>query len=263
MEIFKSKMIRRSAIVFVSTLSLSFAAIGGAYAGSNIEEVKAYFNKGIKVLINGKETAFKDGDGNPVYPLVQNGSSYLPARALTHALGGEIDWSQETNTIAITTAVYGRSPIETDPYKDAKDYQGTPKEPEPRTDHRARGAQTLMVPIAALQERVNKIIEDRYNNTISDNSLYSVEYLEAQEKKGGKGSIFKYTLNRVNMKSIEYYFDMDVISIQLESDMNDWGLTERPYTTPEQLSHDITLIMNKSFDGSYVLKTLSSYKLAH
>jgi len=251
------KGIKRTALVFLSATTLSIAVVGGAYAGATIEEVKAYFNKGIKVNIDGKETSFKDGDGNAVYPLIQNGSSYFPARALTNALGGEIDWNDDTNTITITTAVYGKTPKNANPYKDAKEYQG------PDSNTHVPIKSVVRLPMIELQNKVDAIILDSYNKTITDKEMYSVDYLEKNEiKKRGESYQDKYALNRAQIVDIEYYPKNEHLSIQVKSDMYDLGPEESPYTNPQPRSHDFTLIMEKDFTGSYVLASKSSYKLA-
>ncbi|WP_282937590.1 stalk domain-containing protein [Paenibacillus sp. RC67] len=255
-----------AAITILVISAVSMSAVGGAYAGANIAEVKAYLNKGIKVIIDDEHVSFADPDGNPVYPVIYDGNSYLPSRALTNALGGEIDWNDDTNAITIKTAVYGAKSTNGKPYKDAKEYQGEPKQPESNQapeetkDSSAPAMKQLKVPIAKLQNMVDKIIADSYNHTLTEKGLYSEEYL--QENEGKEPPIGKYTLNKANMKTVEYYFDLNVLKIELESDVNDWGPKDRPYKEPSKLSHDFTLIMEKTLDG-YVLKSLSGYKLSH
>jgi hypothetical protein len=55
----------------------------------------------ITLSLKGKAWHPKDGDGKEVYPVVINGSSYLPVRALAEALGVDIRWDEATRTIAI------------------------------------------------------------------------------------------------------------------------------------------------------------------
>jgi len=253
-----NKVIKRTAIGLLSTSALTVAAVGGAYAGATIEEVKAYFNKGIKVTIDGKETSFQDGDGNTVYPLIQNGSSYFPARALTGALGGEIDWNEKTNTIAIATAVYGKTPQEANPYKDAKQYEGTPVDTNNRIDEGFKLPDIVVaLPMGKIQDNVDTIIVDAYNQKISDKRLYSFEYLKEYEQISRDPFRHKHTLNRAKINAMEYYYADQLLRLEVVSDVNLWGPEDDPYTKPQRRSHEFVLFLERAFDGSFVLTSLS------
>jgi hypothetical protein len=91
-----------------AAISLSSMTIG-AYAASNLEEISAYLNKGLKIKLNGKEWTPKDADGNPVYPITYNGTTYLPVRAAGDAVGLKVGWDAETETVLLgeTPSVVG------------------------------------------------------------------------------------------------------------------------------------------------------------
>nr|WP_306663489.1 stalk domain-containing protein [Myxococcus sp. CA039A] len=76
----------------------------GAFAASNLEEIKAYLNMGVKIQLNGKAWQAKDQEGKPLYPITYEGSTYLPVRAVGEALGVEIGWDGETETVLIGKA---------------------------------------------------------------------------------------------------------------------------------------------------------------
>ena len=55
----------------------------------------------IKITLNGEEIEPKDVNGNKVEPFIIDGTTYLPVRAIANALGIEVDWDGETNTVIL------------------------------------------------------------------------------------------------------------------------------------------------------------------
>lgn len=60
----------------------------------------------IKIVINGTLIEPKDVNGKVVNPFLIDGTTYVPVRAITEALGKEIAWDGETRTIFITGDFY-------------------------------------------------------------------------------------------------------------------------------------------------------------
>lgn len=82
-------------VAAVSALSMSI----GAIAASNLEEVKAYLNKGISIELYGKDWIPKDEDGSTLHPITYNGNTYLPVRAVGESAGVKVGWNGNTQTI--------------------------------------------------------------------------------------------------------------------------------------------------------------------
>ena len=57
--------------------------------------------KGIKLVVNGVEVVPKDANGNIKDIYVANGTTYVPVRAVSDALGLPITWSDKTNSVFI------------------------------------------------------------------------------------------------------------------------------------------------------------------
>lgn len=53
----------------------------------------------IKLVVDGKEVTPKDANGNVVEPFAAAGTTYLPVRAVAEALGKEVAWDGNTNTV--------------------------------------------------------------------------------------------------------------------------------------------------------------------
>ena len=57
----------------------------------------------IKIELDGKEIVPKDANGNYVEPFTIDGTTYLPVRAVSGALGLNVDWDDKTNTVLLST----------------------------------------------------------------------------------------------------------------------------------------------------------------
>lgn len=57
----------------------------------------------INIFINGAAFTAKDVNGNVVYPILQNGTTYLPVRAIADAFDKDVEWIDATKTVKLTT----------------------------------------------------------------------------------------------------------------------------------------------------------------
>lgn len=74
--------------VLTTLLVLGMAVPGFAETVTKSIEVRS----GIRVFIDGQELVPKDAKGNPVEVFLYNGTTYLPARAVSEAVGKPIQW---------------------------------------------------------------------------------------------------------------------------------------------------------------------------
>jgi hypothetical protein len=109
-------------VVLVAVLSLS------TFADGLVKDIKGKENKGIKVTYNGKLQEMKDGVGNVVYPVIINGTTYLPVRAIASTLGVEITWDGASQTVNISD---GGSEVPTDLPPTIPTPDPTPTTPDP------------------------------------------------------------------------------------------------------------------------------------
>lgn len=82
-------------IILILALSTTLSA------SSLIREVTGKENKGITVKYNNQVQNLKDGHGEAVYPVIIDGSTYLPVRAIADMMGASIIWDGTTKTISI------------------------------------------------------------------------------------------------------------------------------------------------------------------
>ena len=55
----------------------------------------------IQIFVNGEFVVPTDADGNVAEPFIVDGTTYLPVRAISNALGCEVFWDDETSSISI------------------------------------------------------------------------------------------------------------------------------------------------------------------
>lgn len=79
-------------IAVVMTYSIAVTVM----AASSVTEIKAYLNHSINIVLNGQIW-------RPTQtPIIYNGTTYLPLRAVGEALGAQINWDGTTQTVRIT-----------------------------------------------------------------------------------------------------------------------------------------------------------------
>lgn len=84
--------------------------------GFTPQYVNAYLCSNIKIYVNGKLTTLKDNNGNSLYPIIYNDSTYLPVRALSEIFNKEINWENQNKSIVIGRAIRDGELIEKSRY---------------------------------------------------------------------------------------------------------------------------------------------------
>ncbi len=78
--------------------AILFMGLGFIYANSNAEEILAHFNN-IKIIVNGQQVEMDD----KVKPFIYEGRTMVPVRFVSEALGADVDWDGNTNTVIINS----------------------------------------------------------------------------------------------------------------------------------------------------------------
>ena len=94
----KNKKIR----VVVIVMSLILVLTGVAYASIGSRTAELFYNN-IKIWLDGKEIVPVDASGNVVEPFIIDGTTYLPVRAVSSALGLDVSWNDQTKTVELNT----------------------------------------------------------------------------------------------------------------------------------------------------------------
>lgn len=86
-------------ILVLGLLATSAVAAGG------MRQLTVTEDTGISVTLNGEKQELKDANGNPVYTMVHEGTTYLPVRAVCGLAGLEVNWNDETRTVELGKSV--------------------------------------------------------------------------------------------------------------------------------------------------------------
>lgn len=80
----------------------AMALVGTAAATVGRQTVEVDYSD-IKVTLDGQAVELVDANGSAVEPFAIHGTTYLPVRAVSGALGLEVGWDAETSTVVLTT----------------------------------------------------------------------------------------------------------------------------------------------------------------
>ncbi len=77
------------------------SAVIGAYAATEIRDVSAEMRPDFTIVIDGQKREFKNVDGDAVYPLLYDGTTYLPVRAIGELMGKTVYWYENEKKIEL------------------------------------------------------------------------------------------------------------------------------------------------------------------
>lgn len=104
-DLMKSKSLRSYVAGFLSAVLL-LALATSAMAAYQKQATLDY--SGIQITLNGNKIDPVDANGNPVEPFAISGTTYLPVRAISNALGLGVEWEPATQTVKLTS---GNTPV--------------------------------------------------------------------------------------------------------------------------------------------------------
>lgn len=84
----------------ICTVLVMTSVLGAAAATGAVDLSATYRN--IKITLNGTELTPKDANGKSVEPFIVDGTTYLPVRAVSEALGLDVSWNNSTNTVVLS-----------------------------------------------------------------------------------------------------------------------------------------------------------------
>ena len=79
-------------------LSASLLVTGIGYA-ANTTTLYDVLTQGVKIVVDGQKINPTDANGNTVEPIIYNGTTYLPVRAVANAIGKAVYWDGPNYTV--------------------------------------------------------------------------------------------------------------------------------------------------------------------
>ena len=83
----------------IVALAVVFAFATGVVAKNVFDVIRAEVRTDFVIEIDGEERVFKNVDGERVYPILHNGTTYLPVRAIGEILGKDVYWYEAEKRI--------------------------------------------------------------------------------------------------------------------------------------------------------------------
>lgn len=86
---------------------------GGAVFAANTTTLYDVIMNGIKIVVDGQQLNPTDANGNKVEPIIYNGTTYLPVRAVANAIGKAVYWDGPNYTVYLGEVPNGLLPYPT------------------------------------------------------------------------------------------------------------------------------------------------------
>ncbi len=92
---------RTLALLLVAVFAVSMLA--GMGAAELISEIKAELRRDFTVMVDGDKQIFRNVEGDRVYPILFEGTTYLPVRAIGELMGKTVYWDEGKKEIDLRT----------------------------------------------------------------------------------------------------------------------------------------------------------------
>lgn len=105
----KNKVIKLRTCILFCILSVFFTVT--LMASPTMEKITAYINYGINIVIDGETVELHDANGDRIYPISYEGTTYLPIRGVAESLDFKVDWDGKTGSVVIDTSYESRESL--------------------------------------------------------------------------------------------------------------------------------------------------------
>lgn len=85
-------------LIVVAIISLSI----GVFADNEMIKIQGYIDKGMTLTYNEEILKLTDAQDGIIYPVLIEGSTYLPVRAISEIVGLEVGWDGDTRTVSLS-----------------------------------------------------------------------------------------------------------------------------------------------------------------
>ena len=114
----KTSLKRRAAALLLCAVT-ALGLCGAAAGAADVIDVTAKICPDYNIVVNGKTQTFYNVQGEEVHPVLYNGTTYLPVRAIGELMDKIVNWDQSSLTITLSGSRDG-SRVSGTPDEDAK-----------------------------------------------------------------------------------------------------------------------------------------------
>lgn len=88
-------------VIALTVCALCVGVIAGASASGIIQKVQSEIRPDFTVKVDGEKRTFKNVNGDVVYPMLYEGTTYLPVRAIGELMGKTVYWYEDDKLIEL------------------------------------------------------------------------------------------------------------------------------------------------------------------
>ncbi|CAH1216902.1 hypothetical protein PAECIP111893_04201 [Paenibacillus plantiphilus] len=186
-------------VVFSVIALLAVGVSTGVYAAGVAKKISAYQNPGIKVVVDGNTLNLSNHTGS-LDPIVYNGNSYVPAKAVAEAMGGAVTWDPASSSVIITTGAASQD--NSFPTDNGSSTTPTPATPAPTTPAPTTPAPIKPTPTAPTpsQSSNNKGTK---NDPIGLGASFTYTDTYSEPTLGNSSAQYTFTIKKVEPISLE------------------------------------------------------------
>ena len=91
-------------VTLLAALGLCLAGvIAGVSAATVIQKVESELRPDFTIVVDGEVQTFKNAQGETVYPMLYDGTTYLPVRAIGELMGKTVYWYEDEKRVELKT----------------------------------------------------------------------------------------------------------------------------------------------------------------
>lgn len=191
----------------ITTGALAAGIVVGASANGIIQKVQSELRGDFVVQTNGQVQTLKNANGEVVYPMLYEGTTYLPVRAIAELNNKEVVWYEDTKTIDI---VDKKTSTVTDADKIVNGNQGTQTPAPTQPSQPAQPAQPAQTPQPAQnnQQNTNISLEQAKELALQKAGLSASQVQFKKAKLDFDDGRWEYEIEFIN-NFVEYEAEID------------------------------------------------------
>lgn len=132
-------MKKRLIALFVAIALVLNLIVAGAAVGL-IHEIRAQIRQDFTIVVDGVVRNFRNAQGDAVYPVLHDGTTYLPIRAIGELMGKDVYWFEDEKKIELRDKVEKPTVTDADVTLNGKKKKDAPPTPAPKKEAAANTA---------------------------------------------------------------------------------------------------------------------------